>query len=156
MFKYAVILALAFSVAPLTLVGSQCEPGKGDSKRQQKDVQTVRKIEYEWAKAYANRDVAALNCILADDFEIGGMPDKKDEVNNKQHVLDWMKTRSGSDEIDRLQVRVVGDGAIAHGTYTVRGVDEKVKARYQFLDVFTYRDKRWQAIYREIAELPLD
>jgi ketosteroid isomerase-like protein len=156
MFKYAVLLALVFSFTPPTQVGSQCEPGKGDSKRQQKDVETVRKIEYEWARAYANRDIAALSCILADDFEISVMPDKKDEVNNKQHVLDWVKIRSGSDEIDRLQVRIVGEAAIAHGTYTVRGTDEKVKARFQFLDVFTYRDKRWQAISREIPELSFD
>lgn len=156
MFKYAVILALGFSFTPPTQVGSQCEPGKFHSVRQKKDSQAVREIEYEWAKAYANRDIPALNCILADGFEIGGMPDKKDEVNNKQHVLDWVKTRSGSDQIDQLQARVVGETAIAHGIYTVRGTDEKLKARFQFLDVFTYRDKRWQAISREIAELPLD
>jgi ketosteroid isomerase-like protein len=156
MFKVGVILALAFSFTPTTQVGSQWEPAKAGYQRQQKDVQTVRKVEYEWARAYANRDIAALNCILADDFEIAAMPDKKDEVNNKQHVLDWVKTRSGSDEIDHVQVRIVGEAAIARGIYTVKGTDGKVKSRFQFFDIFTYRSKRWQAISREIAELPLD
>jgi len=121
-----------------------------------KDAMAIENLERRWAQAYAERNVALLQCIIADDFEIGSMPDKKVEVNGKQHVLDWVPVRTGSTEIEQLHVKLHREVAIARGSYVVRAQDGMVRERFQFTDLFVYRGHRWQALVREIAELPFD
>lgn len=113
----------------------------------------VRTLEDRWAQAYANRDTAALNCIFAADFEISFMPDQGLEVHNKLHVLQWVVTRDGSAELERIQIKSHHTAVVARGAYSVRR-DGKVVSRFQFTDFFVYRDNRWQAVARILAQLP--
>src|SRR5262249_28839057 len=104
-----------------------------------KDATAIENLERRWAQAYAERNVAVLQCIMADDFEIGSMPDEKVEVNGKQHVLEWVPVRTGSAEIEQLHVWLHGEMAIARGSYLVRAQDGMVHRRFQFTDLFVYR-----------------
>ena len=116
----------------------------------------LREVERRWIEAYGQRNTQLLLCILADDFEIGSMPDSQLEVNNRQHVLDWVSTKTISmNRIEQLNVSRHGTVAVARGIYSVSTPDGTLTARFQFSDVFTYRRNGWQAILREIATLPI-
>ena len=116
----------------------------------------LREVERRWIEAYGQRNTKLLLCILADDFEIGSMPDSQLEVNNRQHVLDWVSKKTISmNRIEQLNVSRHGTVAVARGIYSVSTPDGTLTARFQFSDVFTYRRNGWQAILREIATLPI-
>lgn len=115
----------------------------------------IETLEGEWARAYEHRDTALLNCILADDFEVSSMPSPAFRLHDKKTVLDWVATRTGSAELEHLQTRLYSVAAVARGVYWVRE-DGKLVSRFQFTDFFIYRDNRWQAISRILAELPVE
>jgi Domain of unknown function (DUF4440) len=116
--------------------------------------QVVKTLENQWALAYAKRDAALLNCILAEDFEIGSMPAQGFEIHDRQHVLEWLATRTGSAELEQLQIKPYGPAVVARGVYSVRR-DRKLVSRFQFADFFLYREGRWQAVARTLAQLPV-
>lgn len=117
-----------------------------------KDPHAIETLEGDWARAYEHRDTALLNCILADDFEVGSMPSSDFQLHDRKTVLDWVATRTGSAELENLQTKSYGVAAIARGVYSVRK-DGKLVSRFQFADVFIYRDNRWQAVSRTLAQL---
>jgi len=149
-----ILLTLCGLARPASAV--DCAAGVLRDDPQKKDAGTIEALERSWAQAYAERDIEMLKCIIADDFEIGSMPDKTIEVNGRQHVLEWVPVRTGTADLEQLHVTVHGEVAFARGSYAVRASDGVLRSRFQFADVFVYRAKRWQALSREIATLPLD
>jgi len=60
-----------------------------------------------WIQAYGERHAQTLAYILAVDFEIGSMPDEKLEINNKQHVMDWIGSKSRSiNKVEQLDIKM--------------------------------------------------
>jgi len=114
----------------------------------------VKMLEERWLRAYSSQDTEALNCILAEDFEIGSMPGDDSEVHDKKHVLEWVATRTGKAELEQLRIQSYETAVVARGIYSVRR-DGKMVARFQFTDFFVYRDHRWQAVTRALAQLPV-
>jgi hypothetical protein len=120
------------------------------------DPKVLREVERRWIEAYGQRNTQLLACILADDFEIGSMPDSKLEVNSRQHVLDWVSTKAISmNQMEHLDISTHGTVAVARGIYSVSTPDGRLTSRFQFSDVFAYRRNGWQALLREIATLPV-
>lgn len=114
--------------------------------------EVVKTLEERWALAYARRDAASLNCILAEDFEVGSMPAQRLELHHRQDVLKWLSTRTGSAELEQLQIKPYGNAVIARGVYSVRR-DQKLISRFQFADFFLYREGRWEAVARVLSQL---
>jgi hypothetical protein len=84
------------------------------------------------------------------------MPDEKLEINGKQHVIDWMGSKSPSlNQVEQLDIKIRGQAAVVRGIYSIRTPEGKLASRFQFTDVFLYRQAGWQAVSREIAALPL-
>jgi hypothetical protein len=135
---------------------TQCGVGKIAASLRDKNPQVLREVENQWIQAYGDRDAQLLACILAADFEIASMPDEKLEINGKQHVIDWMGSKSpSSNTVEHLDIKTYGQAAVVRGSYLVRTPDGKPVSRFQFTDVFLYRTRGWQAVSREIAALPL-
>lgn len=121
-----------------------------------KNSQVLRQVEDQWIRAYGERNAELLECILADDFEIASIPDEKLEINNKQHVMDWIASKSRSvNKLEQLDIRTHEEAAVVRGVYSARTQEGKLTSRFQFTDVFVYRANGWQAVSREIAELPV-
>jgi hypothetical protein len=148
------VLLIISAVSSVSVATDECSSAELRAVLHDKSPQVIRALEEQWAKAYANRDTATLNCILADDFEIGSMPDQVLAVHDKHRVLAWVLTRTGSAELEHLQTRPFDSTVLARGVYAVRAGGRLV-SRFQFTDVFVYRSNRWQAVARTIAELPL-
>ena len=155
MYRPIALLSFAMFLSHAT-AAAQCNLQATESLLRNKDPQVLKEVEQEWLRAYGEKNTAALDCILAEDFRIGSMPNEKGEVHDKNHVLDWVAQRSPSvQKIERFDLTPNGNVAIVRGAYSMSGQDGKVLARYQFMDVFVYRRERWQALTREIAELPI-
>lgn len=148
------VLLIISAVSSVSVATDECSSAELRAVLHDKSPQVIRALEEQWAKAYANRDTATLNCILADDFEIGSMPDQVLAVHDKHRVLAWVLTRTGSAELEHLQTRPFDSTVLARGVYAVR-TGGMLVSRFQFADVFVYRSNRWQAVARTIADLPL-
>jgi len=149
------LLAFCILLAAPAAVAAECDVGKIISSDRAADA--IKDLESRWIKAYAERDVDLLKCILTDDFDIGSMPDRALEIHNRQHVLDWITRRKTSvqNQIEDLKVRVSGDVAVVRGIYVMRDSAGKPLARYQFTDLLAQRNARWRGLAREVSELPL-
>ena len=148
------LLALGILLARPAESAAECEVGRVTSPDRAAEV--VKDLENRWIKAYADRDVALLKCILTDDFQIGSMPDRTLETHDRQHVLDWVtrRKRSVQNEIEDLKIRVSGGVAVARGVYVMRDSAGKHLARYQFTDLLAQRTSHWRGVAREVSELP--
>lgn len=135
---------------------AKCDLKATESLLRNKDPQVLKDVEQEWLRAYGEKNTAVLDCILAEEFQIGSMPDERVEVHDKKHVLDWVAQRSPSvQKIEQFDLAPYGNVAVVRGAYSMSSQDGKVLARYQFMDVFVYRGERWLALTREVAELPI-
>ena len=135
--------------------GAKCSSQAIDSQLRNKDAEVLKEVEQQWLQAYGERNTSALDCILADEFKIGSMPDEKGEVHDKKHVLDWVAQRSPTTQkIEQIEIKTFGAVAVVRGIYSSYRPNGTLVVRFQFLDVFAYGGERWQALTREIAELP--
>ena len=112
-------------------------------------VKAIEDIEQRLAKAWVDRDRAAIDNILAAEWSV---TDGSGQVLTKQQV---MQEIFGSTErrvdrmvVDDVKVRVYGDVAVVTGrtqaTGSYRGASASVVLR--FTDVFVRRDGSWQAV----------
>ena len=141
-------------VSCVSLAADRCGSGELGRVLRDNHTQVIKTLEDRWLHGYAARDTELLNCILAGDFQIGSMPDQTIKLHDKQQVLEWVKRRTGSVELDRVEIQSYGTAVIARGVYSVYE-NTKLVSRFQFTDFFVYRAHRWQAVARTLAELPL-
>jgi hypothetical protein len=145
---------VASAISGTSLAAQECRSPEVLRVLQDNRPEVVKTLEEHWLRAYSNRDTEALNCILAADFEIGSMPGDDSDVHDKKHVVEWAATRTGTAELEQLRIQSYETAVVARGRYSVRR-DGKIVARFQFTDFFVYRDHRWQAVTRALAQLPV-
>jgi ketosteroid isomerase-like protein len=141
------------SVFPLLLLcssalGAACPTG------QLKDQAALVQIEHQWLQALEQHDVAALGCILADEFE---------EVDSAGALIDRPAMLASAEnrgkvqpavEFSDLHARVYGDFAYARGLAVIRSADGKPTVKSRFTDIFVYRDRRWQCVAGHESHFP--
>ena len=119
------------------------------------DEQQLRELkEVFWPRAYFEQDVALLDAILADEFQ---MVDADGNWTTKADELAWVRENAPSYdslvfEIKRLDI--FGNGtAIVAGTGTVEGVGEDGPYRftYESTNVLIKRDGRWRAVASHVS-----
>lgn len=110
--------------------------------------------ELYWPKAYFEQDTKLLDRILAPEFQ---MVDGDGNWSTKADELAWVaKNKPGYESlafsIRRLDIFENGT-AIAAGTGTIRGTDEKgpYVAEYQSTNVLIKRDGHWRAIASHVS-----
>ena len=100
--------------------------------------------EQNWAAALNRKDVAAVACLLADEFED---VDVDGSLHTRSQTLEHIPNKKpGTNQLSELHAHVEGDLGFTRGVATLVGADGKVVARVRFTDVFVYRDGRWQAL----------
>ncbi len=148
-------LALCILLVRPAVGAAECDIGKVTSSNRAADI--IKELESRWIKAYAERDLELLKCILTDDFQIGTMPDRSLEIHDRQHVLDWISSRKTlvRNQIEDLKVQVSGEVAVVRGVYVTRDSAGRMVARYQFTDLLAQRNARWRGLAREVSALPV-
>ncbi len=111
------------------------------------DEEALLQISRDWSNAVINKDKAALDNILADDY-VGtgerGVRNKRQTIS--QATSSALKIESAEDS--NMQAMVFGDTAIVHGMTTVEGTEERqdISGQYRWTDIYERRDGRWQAV----------
>jgi ketosteroid isomerase-like protein len=111
------------------------------------DEEALLQIERDWINAAINKDKAALDSILADDYVSRG----EQGVRNKRQAIaqaTGSALKIESAEHNNLQPMVFGDTAVVHGLTTVEGAEgrQDISGQYRWTDIFERRDGRWQAV----------
>lgn len=132
--RYGLFVVLACSCA----LAANCPTG------QSKEADTLAQIEQNWARALERSDAAALDCILAKEFEDVG-PDGS-LTDRATTLVKAAKPRSVRHELSELHPHVDGEFGYIRGTAAAIDPSGKVVARVRFTDVYAYRDGRWQCV----------
>jgi hypothetical protein len=117
--------------------------------------QILIQMEHDWSQADTQKDAAALNRILAEDW-IG--IDFEGTVLTKPQALRGIGSDSGSLEstvLSDMTVRVYGNAAIVTGTDTEKSEyhGQDSSGQYLWTDVFVFRNGRWQAVSSQSTKL---
>lgn len=122
----------------------------------QSAIQEVLQAEAAWATALRMLDLAALDQLMADDYQIiqpGGL------LLGKVETLASLRSEQRHWEVaesDEHQVRVYGDTAVVIGRWRGRGVNHGQRFDYaaRYLGVWVKRAGRWQLVADQSTELP--
>lgn len=114
----------------------------------------ILKIDREWNEAYPNRDIAALDRVIADDWvcidgsgTVIGKEDLLDRVGSNPNAMD-------SHKFDEIELRMFGDDtAIVTGRLSGAGTnaDGPFEFRQRYTRVYVRRNSVWQAISTQVT-----
>jgi ketosteroid isomerase-like protein len=132
-------------VKTLALLLSLSLPGwASDCKRQPKTEAALIELENAWAAALNQKDVAAVACLVGDEFE---EVDSDGLLKTRSQMLGHIPERKpGTNRLSEMRAHIEGNSGFTRGLAELVDADGKVVARVRFTDVFTYRDGRWQAV----------
>jgi len=102
-------------------------------------------FEHDWLNALQQNDAAALDCILADEFEDTSW---KGELRPKSQVLRELSGRPAQykQTLCDLEVDLVADVAVVHGVNVITDQQAHEVIRIRFTDVLRFSDHRWRAV----------
>ena len=111
---------------------------------QQRDEDTIRRLEQAWLSAEFRGDAPFLDCLLEPDYRVS---DRAAKIRTKQDLLDRVRqVVDRTREVPKLETLVTlsGDAAFAHSI--LRSMDKAGNAKeVHFVDAYTFRDGRWHA-----------
>ena len=112
------------------------------------DQDMLMQLERDWDAAFHRGDVAFVETVLAEEFLAtypdGTRGDRMKELANvaafDQHI--------DSSTLDDFIIRIYGDTAVVRFTQHLVGPiqGKPVELVFQYIDVFVYRDGRWQCV----------
>jgi ketosteroid isomerase-like protein len=143
------ILPALLVMMAVTALVSRSQSGKSTIE------ETLIQMEGEWSQADSQKDAAALDRILAEDWM--GI-DFEGTLLSKKQAIEGIQSDSGSltsTVLADMKVRVYGDTAIVTGTDTETGEyhGKDSSGKYRWTDVFVRRDGRWQAVSSQSTKL---
>jgi len=119
---------------------------------QAKDEAALLEIEHTWAASLEKHDAAALDCILATDFEEAA---PNGQLFDRSHMLNRAKELGQMHyELSEMHGHVYGDAGYVRGMAVAVGDDGKVRGKTRFTDIFVYRDGRWQCVAGHESLMP--
>ena len=109
---------------------------------------TIRQIEQEWGNALVKADIAALDRILAADFEWTSSEGQVQTKAQSNADLRSGQLKMESWTLNDMRVRILGDTAIVHGMSTEKSryKGKDTSGQYRWTDVFAKRGGRWLAV----------
>jgi len=125
--------------------GAVCPTG------QRKDQATLVQVEHAWLQAAEQHDMAALGCILANEFEEADSDGSL--INRSAMLASGANPGDGHYELADLRVRVYGNFAYVRGI-GVRNDNGARTAKNRFTDIFVYREGRWQCVAGHESHFP--
>jgi ketosteroid isomerase-like protein len=120
------------------------------------DVTRLRKIQQELSAAWASRDRAAIERLVAPDWSvthIAGQRLTRDDVF--EMMFGGEVTQSEPSTVDEVEVRLFGDAAVITGRTHSRGSQTGVPydITLRFTDVFVRRGDQWQAVASHATQI---
>ena len=135
---------VSFSIRDAAAMGKGNSAPAGD----QADIEAIRQLGRDMGDAMVAVDIDKLNQIFADDWASVGASGK---IVTKESVLDNFK--SGKDklvsyELGPIDVQVLGDVAVAHGTVTEKRTRDgkDISGKGVYMDLLKKRAGKWVVV----------
>ena len=116
-----------------------------------KDEAALVRVEQAWVRAAEHQDAAALECLLATEFEEADFDGSL--ISRSAMLASAKKPSTGHSELVDLQVHIYGEAAYVRGI-GVNTQNGRPTGRTRFTDVFVYRDGRWQCVAGHDSRFP--
>lgn len=121
--------------------------------------QDVKRLERQWLDAYEQRDAAAMDRIVADDFSI---THADGSVQTKTQIMEMLKSPRPAGgpaftfSTEDVQARAYGDTVILTGRLMQRGErnGQQVTMQSRYTDTYVKRQGRWQVVASQLTRLP--
>jgi ketosteroid isomerase-like protein len=143
---------LPFLVLVLTLAATT---GSAQNRPAQSDQEILVQLEKDWDAAFLRRDATFVEKILADEFiatySDGTVGDKAKELM----LTAEFNQKIDSSTLDDFTVRIYGDTAVVWFSRHLEGPSQgrRLEVHYRFIDVFVWRDNRWQCVASQSAKI---
>ncbi|HEY0078225.1 MAG TPA: nuclear transport factor 2 family protein [Pyrinomonadaceae bacterium] len=139
----------ALVLAASTIISGQTPSSTTNQSSSSDAEQAIINLTNEWFEAEGRADRAALNRIIADDFQ--GIGPRGNAVG-KRDVIPVEGSRGGlAMKGQDIRARVYGETAIVTG----RGIGERQEqGEFRFTVVFVRRQNRWQMVAGHISPVP--
>jgi ketosteroid isomerase-like protein len=133
-----ILISVSMFLAFVGALNAECP------KDQPKTEAALVQAEQDWAAALNHKDVEAVGCLLANEFEDA---DVDGSLHNRSETLAHIPHKKpGTNQLSELRAHLEGNMGFTRGMATLVDGTGKVVARVRFTDVFTYREGRWQAL----------
>ena len=129
----------------------------GYATAQDSAVQSVQKLERAWLDAYEQRDVKAMDEIVADDFVItfpDGSMQTKSQIINSLKMAGKSARPSPKFHTEEVQARAYGETVILRGrvvTEYQRDGQTMSKEQQRYTDTYVKREGRWQVVASHLS-----
>jgi ketosteroid isomerase-like protein len=123
-------------------------PAAQNNKPVRSDQQILIQLERDWDVAFHDKDLGFIENVLADEFVAtygdGSRGDKAKELE----LAKTFNKQVDSSTQDEFSVKVFGDTAIVWFTQTLVGPSkgQRLEVTFRYVDVFVWRDGRWQCV----------
>ena len=112
------------------------------------DQEILIQLERDWDEAFLKKDITFIETVLADEFvAIYGDGTRGDKAKELQLTAEFNQQVFAS-IVGDFSVKVYGDTAIVWLTKRMIGPKDgkPLEVAYRYIDVFVFRDKRWQCV----------
>jgi len=116
----------------------------------------LKQMEQDWTTAEINKDIAAFDRILADDWI---QIDWEGKTDTKKQWLEFVSSpdfKITTARIVEMRMRQFGNVAVVTGVNeeksTIKGKD--TSGRYAWTDTYANRDGRWKAVASQVTPVP--
>jgi ketosteroid isomerase-like protein len=136
-----VVFVSSWLVAAVVTVSAQNTADKSDP-------QSLIRLEASWNEAFYNKDVSFLERVLAAEFiatyEDGSQGDRAKEISLTKDFNQQVESAKQDDFV----VKIYGDAAVVWFTLHMTGPKQgqRIQVDLRYVDVFVWRDGRWQCV----------
>jgi uncharacterized protein (TIGR02246 family) len=121
---------------------------------QNKDVEELKKLNYDWINGYLTKDSVTFSKVFADDFILispGGT-----KFTKKVILANLRNQQITSTHIDSVDVRLLTEGVgiiTAYATFVSKDGGKNVTGRTCYQDIYIKRKGRWFAVSAHVTSL---
>jgi uncharacterized protein (TIGR02246 family) len=125
------------------------------SSAQNKDVETLKKLNADWIASYVTKDTTTMGRIFADDLVL---TNPSGRAMSKKEILNSLMAPGQqflSTKVDTVDVRLFGNIGIINAKITgiVKANDKTITVRTCYMDVYEKRKGRWYAVAAHVTLL---
>jgi ketosteroid isomerase-like protein len=119
------------------------------------DQEILVQLERDWDEAFRNKDLPFIERLLADEFVATYADGSRGDKAHELKLTAEFNQRVYASTLGDFTVKVLGDTAVVWFTKRMMGPKDgvEIEVAHRFMDVFVFRDGRWQCVATQSTKL---